>query len=437
MENNTYNGQPITDGIKSGIEARKQRGLEIAALARIDHRGSTYSVPSQSQAKLYTVRYGISPICDCPDHELRRCRCKHIYAVEYVIRREHRPDGSVTESVTVTKTRKTYPQNWPAYNEAQQNEKREFQRLLFDLCKDIVTPPQAGRGQRRLPMSDAIFAAAFKVYSTMSARRFTSDLCDAQAKGYIRKVPHFNSVLNVLDSEETTPILLALIERCSLPLRSVESCFAVDSTGFAYSRFVRWYDIKYNRFTSEQQWVKAHLCTGVKTNVVTSVEIHGRNTNDAPQLPSLLKSTAENFTVKEVSADKGYLSRDNLSTIKAMGAKGYIPFKTNSKFDWDNYIQEPDMTTLWSKMFHFFQFKKEQFLAHYHKRSNVESTVMMIKSKFGDAVRSKTDVSAKNEVLAKILCHNICCVISAIYELGIEPEFCTTKESAAQQKGQR
>ena len=48
---------------------------------------------------------------------------------------------------------------------------------------------------------------------------------------------------------------------------------------------------------------------------------------------------------------------------------------------------------------------------------------MMIKSKFGDSVRSKTEVASKNEVLAKVLCHNICCLISAIYELGIQPVF--------------
>jgi hypothetical protein len=27
------------------------------------------------------------------------------------------------------------------------------------------------------------------------------------------------------------------------------------------------------------------------------------------------------------------------------------------------------------------------------------------------------------EALCKILCHNICCLISAMYELGINPEF--------------
>ena len=64
---------------------------------------------------------------------------------------------------------------------------------------------------------------------------------------------------------------------------------------------------------------------------------------------------------------------------------------------------------------------------------NVESTVMMVKTKFGDSVRSKTEVAAKNEVLSKMLCHNICCLISAMYELGIEANLCTTKALPAQQ----
>jgi hypothetical protein len=60
---------------------------------------------------------------------------------------------------------------------------------------------------------------------------------------------------------------------------------------------------------------------------------------------------------------------------------------------------------------------------HYHTRSNVESTFSMIKTKFRDHVRSKGDVAMQNEVLCKILCHNICCVIQSMYELSIEPTF--------------
>jgi transposase len=68
--------------------------------------------------------------------------------------------------------------------------------------------------------------------------------------------------------------------------------------------------------------------------------------------------------------------------------------------------------------------KQDEFLAHCHKRSNVESTFSMVKAKFGDAVRLKTTIAMKNEALCKLLAHNICCLISATYELGIEPTFC-------------
>ena len=53
--------------------------------------------------------------------------------------------------------------------------------------------------------------------------------------------------------------------------------------------------------------------------------------------------------------------------------------------------------------------------------SNAESTFSMIKTEFGDRIRSKTDTAQTNEVLLKILCHNICVVIQSMYELGIEP----------------
>lgn len=76
---------------------------------------------------------------------------------------------------------------------------------------------------------------------------------------------------------------------------------------------------------------------------------------------------------------------------------------------------------LWERCFHYFQFRRDDFKRHYHRRSNVESTFSMVKAKFGDGVRSKTDVAMQNEILAKILCHNVCCLVHAMYELGIEP----------------
>ena len=74
-------------------------------------------------------------------------------------------------------------------------------------------------------------------------------------------------------------------------------------------------------------------------------------------------------------------------------------------------------------MVHYYQFRRDEFLAHYHQRSNVESTFSAIKRKFSDHVRSRTDVAKVNEALAKLVCHNLCCVILSQCELGIEAEF--------------
>jgi len=165
---------------------------------------------------------------------------------------------------------------------------------------------------------------------------------------------------------------------------------------------------------SDREWLKCHLMIGVKTHVVTSAEITGKDGNDSPQLPPMLESTAKRFDVSEVSADKGYISNKNLEAITAVGATPYIPFKSNTTGE------GPE---LWRKMFHFYQFNRTEFLANYHKRSNVESTFSMIKAKFGASVRSKKRVAQTNEILCKVLCHNLSVLVHSIYELGIAPTF--------------
>jgi transposase len=409
---------PVRKDAQQELFEREQRGLRIAATCKLTKKGSVWLVPSQSGHGRYTVSPDPeAPHCTCPDHETRELKCKHLFAVEFAIKRKDHRDGSttVTQTVTVTETIKkpTYPQDWPAYNAAQTNEKDKFLSLLYDLCSGIPEPPPA-KGRPRIPLADALFAACFKVYSTFSGRRFMRDLRGAQSKGYLRTVPHYNSIFRTLEDAKLTPILRGLIIESSLPLKVVEADFAVDSSGFTTSRFIRWFDHKYGVVRQQHEWVKVHLMCGVKTNVVTAVEIRDKDASDTKLLPDLVNTTAAHFDMREVSADKGYSSVNNTNVIASYGATPYIAFKS---------IHSGKAGGLWEKMFHYFAFNRQEFMLHYHKRSNVESTFSMIKAKFRDHVRSRTDVAMKNEVLAKILCHNICCVIQAMYELGIEPTF--------------
>ena len=111
---------------------RQQRGLIIAATCRLTKKERCWLVPSQTGHGQYYVHLAkAEPTCTCPDHQEWGNKCKHIFAAEIVYQREFFPDGSVTETKTVTLTetvvRKTYPQQWPAYNAAQTNEKDHFQ----------------------------------------------------------------------------------------------------------------------------------------------------------------------------------------------------------------------------------------------------------------------------------------------------------------------
>jgi transposase len=154
---------------------------------------------------------------------------------------------------------------------------------------------------------------------------------------------------------------------------------------------------------------------GVETKIITSVEMSGWSANDTTYFVPLLERTKQYFAIKEVSADKAYLSRKNLKATAKANAIPYIPFKINTSV--------PKGNNIWAEMYHYFMSNREEFLEHYHKRSNVETAFSMIKAKFGDAVRSKSHVGQLNEVLCKVLCHNICVIIQGIYEFGIPPTF--------------
>ena len=82
-------------------------------------------------------------------------------------------------------------------------------------------------------------------------------------------------------------------------------------------------------------------------------------------------------------------------------------------------------------MYHLFSLNLAEFNRHYHKRSNVETCFHMMKAKFGDRVRAKTDTAMVNEVLMKVLCHNVCVLIQAMYTLRITPVFDDSPDEAA------
>jgi transposase len=217
--------------------------------------------------------------------------------------------------------------------------------------------------------------------------------------------------------EALTPILENLIVQSSLPLKTIEKdSFSIDSSGFSPAKFSRWYDHKYKKVRGRKIFYKAHLVIGNNTQIVCGAEITTEYVGDMNVLPELVQGVKRNFDVPILCADKGYISHDNLNALDNMGIVPYIPFKSNT-------VPTTDMTSAWGRAYNYFALNQYAFLEKYHQRSNIETAFHMIKSKFGDYTRSKTDTACINEILLKVLCHNICVLISEIFELGIEVHF--------------
>jgi hypothetical protein len=399
-----------------GMDTRQLKARQIVATGNITEGTGCYYVPSQSKGARYRVELGgLFPNCSCDDFELTGTNCKHMLAVKQWLAEKANTTPTVVQPPPEHIPRKTYAQpDWRAYTLAQTREKGHFCELLADLCSSIPEPtPKGGSkgGRPAVPLRDAVFASVFRVYCGFSARRFTCDLRDAAQRGYLHKPIGHTSVIKAMESEALTPILTDLIGRSAAPLRAVESCFAVDSSGFCTNTYTRWFDVKWGQ-KEQQTWVKAHIAVGVTTNVVAAVEIFEKRTHDCNILPLLVDTVAKRFDVREVSADKAYTSGPNFEAVAKHGGTLFAAFKSNTT---------GGIGGLFEQMWHRFSANREEYLTHYHKRSNVESTFSMVKRVFGEHVRSKTDTAQKNEVLCKFVAHNARCLIHAMYELGISP----------------
>jgi len=324
----------------------------------------------------------------------------------------------------VYKSKPPKPRNWKAINDSQTNEKKMFFDLLQELLNQITIQESIKAGRPAKNIKDILFCMLLKTYTGLSSRRLISDLELAQKQGYIESYPSFSTLMSYYNDKRLKPLLTALIELSATPIsRLDEQHFSADSTGFSTSKFGRWYNYKFKGDKEKRIYRKAHIAIGTKTNIVTSVVLTDQHGADSPQLKHLVQRTAINFNIKEFSADRAYLSRQNLELIDEVGAIPLIPFKSNTKSGRNGFI--------WRKMFLYFKKNPQSFFSRYHMRSNVESCFNQIKTKFGDSLMTKNFDANFNELLTKILAHNLVTLIRCYFEFDLETHFHT--EASVQQ----
>ncbi|KKK99224.1 hypothetical protein LCGC14_2634890 [marine sediment metagenome] len=302
-----------------------------------------------------------------------------------------------------------------------------FNEILLELLDFIVVENKQKTGRPSADIKDILYCMLTKTYRMISSRRLSSDLRTAEQLGYISKAPTYSTLMKYFNDKRLKPILTELIELSATPIASLdESQFAADASGFSVSKFGRWFDYKWNKESEKRLYRKLHLACGTKTNIITSVALTNQYGADYNELKGLVKRTAINFKIKEFTADRAYSGRGNLEAIRDVGAIPYIPFKSNSRGTRNGL--------LWGKMILFFRNHPQEFYEKYHRRSNVETVFFMLKQKFGDSLMTKNLMANYNEILCKVLAHNICVLIRCFFEFGLTERFSTKNPKLRQIK---
>ena len=252
----------------------------------------TFTVKSQTGPGLYRVVWKEGSLeCNCPDYVKRGKPCKHAIGVRFYLKKVTTlPDGKkVTENVPIT-----YDQAWGAYDQAQKEEIRLFDRLLHDLVADVPEPQRDPHhaGRPPIPLADQLFCAVQKVYSQMSCRRAWGLFKNAVDHGQLPKAPYYGVTSEVLNREEVTPLLHDLITRTALSLAALEEGFAPDSTAIRTTSFGEWLEEKHGE-KREHVWLKAHALVGVNTHVFVRAVVTNKDGADNNQFEPLIRAAKD------------------------------------------------------------------------------------------------------------------------------------------------
>lgn len=411
----------------SATDLRSQRGLALAQAKRDSIKtlvGTKCLVPS---AKDNGSRYVVDTkeeTCTCLDwaqrggHD-RPHRCKHIWAAFYVFKLA---DGSAF----IVEEQRRYPRDWKATNACRTLIPRLGPALLMELVDGLGLPGPGKKGRPAVPVRDVLLTAALRTFEQKTAAGAvvaTESYCALGAVSMAR-VPSYNTLLRKFADPQLMPLLHRLVAGSALPLIGLESTFAVDGTSFGSSVYDCYHTQKHGSKaqrrtpTPRHRWVDAKIVYGTRTHVIPAVQITEQSVGESPIMPELLRRVVANGGhVGDWCGDAAYLAWYNIEAVEKAGGKPY--------FDWPTGVTGKTNATV-RRLYNKFRADQDDYWSHYGKRSLAETGNMMMKTRFGHYLRSRTPHAQYAESMLRCICHNVACLVMAVKELNVEPRYWTT-----------
>ncbi len=190
---------------------REQKGLLIAQqenTIKETNEGWIVQSTSKKSIKYKIKQLGNRKLCNCKYFTKNNIKCKHIYAVEYKFNPELKPE--------IKNIKKTYSQDWVAYDKAKTQESKLFKLILLELLETYFKhEPTKGK---RTPNKERVMMMALKVYYNIDFRK-----CQGLIEEFVNKKVSYKSLSNFFEDESLSKILDDLILITALPLAAMET----------------------------------------------------------------------------------------------------------------------------------------------------------------------------------------------------------------------
>ena len=305
--------------------------------------------------------------------------------------------------------RTRWPRNEPLYNKIQESEFLNFFEFVRHLTNYVC------KEKKMKQMIQCLLI--WRKFPNLSVRRSRGFLLLLKKFSIITvDIPCFKTLSNYNENNSLGIILDKLIEESSKPLSVVEHDFATDATGIRTKLFSSWYSIRCKKEIKKRDHLTIHITTGVKSNIITALNVEIKSGNDNKIFREHVDKTAKNFKCVEFSGDGKYWCKENCWKVVEVGAKPY--FKV-----WKNWSGKSRGCMSWKKMNLEFEKNSEEYGKHYHKRSNVESTNHSKKVLHGNSVYSRLQSARINEETLRWINHNINVLNRARHQWNIIPKF--------------
>lgn len=392
-----------------------------------------FKVKSQSGGGSYTVEEeGRVWTCTCPDASQTR-PCKHALAILLHLAILPYPlEAPPAPKPPASTAREPEPTDWNAYLKAEKSLGENLPRLARRLFSLLPEPPASQIGRPRIPQADSLLCALLWSINQKNARVEQATRDRLFEEGLISRRVSGCEVSRTLMDKRTTQLLEEALKLSREPFASVDpdaspftlqvtgDTFAVDSTGFTPSRRGRWNTEKHGGSAAGPiPWLKAHLMISTKTHLITSARITGNTgegSGDSKQFAPLLKETAGAFPVGYVVGDGSYAFKDAVNLVRHVGGEPFFPMREDAN-------PKGGGGRAWGDLIAFFRTQRPAFDAIYHRRSVIESVNSAIKRRFGESLRSRTQTSRVNELLCKLVAHNLVVIVQQVHFLGAEDDW--------------